>query len=89
MYTSWQWKSYTHTKQVWGNRQFQQANDNTDIKFFQWQTTMIMMKDICHSIVDDTDTRRVFHAEWTTMKRATCRFIDDNEDAEKFNSKYK
>ena len=25
---------YAHAKQVWGNGQFQQANDDTDIKFF-------------------------------------------------------
>ena len=25
---------YTHAKQGWGNGQFQQANDDTDIKFF-------------------------------------------------------
>ena len=47
------------------------------------------MKDICHSIVDDTDTGRGFH-EQTTMKSATCcRSIDGNKDANKFNSKYK
>ena len=32
---------------------------------------MIMTKDILPSIVDDSDTRRVFH-EQTTMKRGTC-----------------
>ena len=80
---------YAHAKQVWGNGQFQQANDDTDIKFFLQQTTMIMMKDIRPSIVDDTDTGRVFH-EQTTMKRATCfRSIDGIKDADKFNSKYK
>ena len=47
-----------------------------------------MMKDIHPSIIDDTDTRRVFH-EQTTMKRATCRSIDGDKDADKFNSKYK
>ena len=49
-----------------------------------------MMKDIRHSIVDDTDTGRVFH-EQTTMKRATCSSInvDGKKDADKFNSKYK
>jgi len=79
---------YAHAKQVWGNIQFQQANDDMDIKFFLWQTTMIMMKNIRHCIVDDTDTGRVFH-EQTTMKRATCRSIDGNKHADKFNSKYK
>ena len=58
MKTSWQCV-YAHDKQVWGNRRFQQANDNTDIKFILQQTTMIMMKDIRPSIVDDTNTRRV------------------------------
>ena len=48
-----------------------------------------MMKDICPSIVDDTDTVWVFH-EQTTMKRATCyRSIYVNKDADKFNSEYK
>ena len=47
------------------------------------------MKDIRPSIVDDTDTGRVFH-EQTTMKRATCyRSLDGIKDAYKFNSKYK
>ena len=46
------------------------------------------MKDICPSIVDDTDTGQVFH-EQTTMRRATCRSIDGNKDADKFNSEYK
>ena len=48
------------------------------------------MKDIRPSIVDDMDTRRVFH-EQTTMKRATCFHSLDSikEDAVKFNSKYK
>ena len=32
-----------------------QTNDDTDIKFFMRQTTMIIMKDIRPSIVDDTD----------------------------------
>ena len=63
-----------------------QANDNTDIKFFLQQTTMIMMKDIRTHIVYDTDTRRVFHHEQTTMKRVTCRSIDGNKDADKFYS---
>ena len=31
---------YAHAKQVWGNGQFQQANDDTDIKFSYKQTTM-------------------------------------------------
>ena len=39
------------------------------------------MKDIHHSIVDDTDTGLVFH-EQTTMKRATCPSIDGNKDAD-------
>jgi hypothetical protein len=48
-----------------------------------------MMKDIRHSIVDDTDNGRVFH-EQTTMKRAICcRSLDGIKDADKFNSKYK
>ena len=48
------------------------------------------MKDICHSIVDDTDTGRVFH-EQTTTKRATSRSIDvdGNKDVDKSNSEYK
>ena len=49
---------------------------------------MIMMKDIRPSIVDETNTGRVFH-EQTTIKRATCRSIDGIKDAEKFNSNYK
>ena len=65
---------------------FQQANDDTDIKFFLRQTKMIMMKGIRPSIVDDTDTRRVFH-EHTTMMRATCcSSLDGIKDTEKFNS---
>ena len=70
MKTSWQCVC-ADAKQVWGKGQFQQANDNTDIKFFFRQPTMIMLKDDCPSIVNDTDTRCVFH-EQTTMKRATC-----------------
>ena len=46
---------------------------------------MIMLKDICHSIVDDTDTGRVFH-EQTTMMRVACRSSDGNKDADKFNT---
>ena len=49
---------------------------------------MIMMKDIRPSIVDDTDTGRVFRQQ-TTMKRATCcRSLDGDKDVDKFNSKY-
>ena len=80
---------YAHAKQVWGNGQFQQANDDMDIQSFLQQTTMKMTKNICPSIVDDTDTGRVFH-EQTTMKRATCfRSLDGIKDSDKFNSKYK
>jgi hypothetical protein len=48
---------YAHAYQVWGNEKFQKTNDDTDIKFFQWQTTMIMVKVIRPSIADDMDTR--------------------------------
>ena len=47
------------------------------------------MKDIHPSIVDDTDTVRVFH-EQTTMTRATCCCsIHGNKNVDKFNIKYK
>ena len=32
--------AYAHAEQVWGNRKFQQANDDTDLKFSYKQTTM-------------------------------------------------
>ena len=49
---------------------------------------MITLKDIRHSILDDTGTGRVFR-EQTTMKRATCcRSLDGIKDTDKFNSKY-
>ena len=82
--TSWQC-AYAHAMQFWGNGQFQQTNDNTDIKLFLWQTTIILMKEIRPSIVDDMDTGRVFH-EQTTMMRVACRSIDGNKDADKFNT---
>ena len=41
---------YAHAKQVWGNGHFQQANDNTDIKYFLQANNNEESQSTCRSI---------------------------------------
>ena len=84
MYTSRQC-TYALSKQVWGNGQFQRANDDTDNNFFsgkshydEWHSSLYWW----------WNGYRVFQ-EQIVMMRATSPSVDGNKDLDKFNSEYK
>ena len=75
--------TYSHANQVWGNGQwFQRANNDTTSTNYSNERTCLSIDE------DDTDTD-FSRSKQQWRDAPTCRSIDGNKDADKFNIEYK